>query len=82
MEFEQNKIGSLNFKISSNRKRVLEEGELCEESAQEKLKADPLRVVGNKTRSERRKHSEGIGFDKGYQEGKKEGEASGFAMPL
>ena len=78
MEFEQNKTGSLNFKISSKTKRGLEEGELCEESAEEKLKADPLRVVGNKSRSERRKHSEGIGFDKGYQEGKKEGEASGF----
>ena len=82
MEFEQNKTGSLNFKISSKTKRGLEEGELCEESAEEaaeeKLKADPLRVVGNATRSRRRIRSERIGFDKGYQEGKKEGEASGF----
>lgn len=61
---------------------MLEEGELCEESAGEKLIADPqhhpLRAGGKKSRSKRRIHSESIGFDKGYQEGKKEGEASGF----
>ena len=48
------------------------------DQAQGFLPANPHRVAGNKFRAERRKHSESIGFDKGYQEGKKEGEASGF----
>jgi transposase len=56
------------FAISSQWKRGLEEGELCEESAREKLIADPLRAGGKKSRSKRRIHSESIGFDKGYQE--------------
>jgi flagellar biosynthesis/type III secretory pathway protein FliH len=70
------------FKICE-RKRGLEEGELCEESAadhaQGTLPAIPLKVAAKKSQDECRIHSEHIGFDKGYQEGKKEGEVGGFA---